>query len=299
MKGGITVPREMAGAIVAVVVLYKRGIARAESLATLIEGHSLALLQQVHLLVYANAWHPDDEIDASYVQEVQRLFASFEYIVDAGNAGIAKPYNLAWLNAIAHGCTWLLLLDQDTSLSENYIGRMLGGLDDATGAFRHVAAVVPQVVAGGQPLAPREGFFGAALFTQHDRLCEGEMLITINSGALIATKFVTDVGGFDGRYWLDGLDTWLFMKIYIAARPILLRPVRISPGLSLASVSYVDEQRMANIFKSEVALVRDFDIPLFRLKVLIGIIARLGRLLVARRWSHIRALISTAKGGFV
>lgn len=298
MKPGITIPLDLAGAIVAVVVLYRRGIAGAESLTTLIDGHTLPVLRQIHLFVYANAWHSHDEIDAKFIAKVQGLFASFEYVTDTDNAGIAKPYNLAWLNAVTHGCKWLLLLDQDTSLSGNYINRMLGGIDDDASAFSHVAAVVPQVMAGGQPLAPREGFFGAALFTERDRLCQGKLLITINSGALISIKFLTDLGGFDRRYWLDGLDTWLFMKIYVAARPILLRPVHISHSLSLASVSFVDEPRMANILKSEMALVRDFDMPIFRLKVLLGIVARLLRLLLARRWSHIRALISTAKGGF-
>src|ERR1700733_8624548 len=47
------------------------------------------------------------------------------YLWDRTNPGVANAYNLALAVAVERGIPWLLLLDQDTTLTRGYLAEML------------------------------------------------------------------------------------------------------------------------------------------------------------------------------
>lgn len=284
--------------IFAVIVLYKRSLQQAPSFASLLAQDQQAL-SRLHLLVWVNGG--DGGTGPGLDEDVKWRFASFEYLVSPANPGIARPYNTALARTPHLHCQWLLLLDQDSRFASGYISELLADIEGpraaaASDLVRHPAAVVPTIIAGGRVRSPRLGIVGKTLEASRDRLYCGELLTSINSGALVSVDFLQGLGGFDERYWLDGLDTWLFMKIREAKRPVLIKAARLQHDLSLASVAYVGEERMANIMRSEWMLLKEFRSLPFRLKLLLGVTARCLRLLAAGRWRHLRALLVASRG---
>ena len=104
--------------IVAVVVLYKRKPERSEtinSLATVFKRNP-ELLRSIRVLIWDNS---PTAIDPLYLP-----FAC-DYKHAGRNVGTSGAYNNAMEFADAQGSPWLLLLDQDTTLSDEFLPRML------------------------------------------------------------------------------------------------------------------------------------------------------------------------------
>src|ERR1035441_5233600 len=104
--------------ILIVVVCYKMAFNQSATLAGLC--HTFEnypeLLQTIGLLIWDNSPHPLGN---------PQLPVPFEYRHAGENLGVSGAYNRAMLVAEASGCPWLMFLDQDSTLTDNFLSRML------------------------------------------------------------------------------------------------------------------------------------------------------------------------------
>jgi GT2 family glycosyltransferase len=113
------------------------------------------------------------------------------------------------------GCPWLLLLDQDTSVPEGFLERMLEysiELQDET----RVATIVPFVRSHGKLVSPRQ-FGGIIRNQQIPKSVTGlfkEDAYATNSGTLMRVSALREVGGYSEEFWLDLSDAYVFQTLH-------------------------------------------------------------------------------------
>jgi GT2 family glycosyltransferase len=143
---------------------------------------------------------------------------TLHYVHDPANGGLAAAYNYALSRAEDTGYEWLLLLDQDTTLTSEFLAELM----DCANALRtedNVAAIVPKLVVRGTILSPAEHFLD---FIRHQfrnsvhTLGYKEVGIqpgrisAYNSGSTLNVRKLRSIGGFPGEFWLDYLDHAVF-----------------------------------------------------------------------------------------
>lgn len=137
------------------------------------------------------------------------------YFADEANSGLAKAYNRALEWAAQAESEWLLTLDQDTAVPAEFFERMAAAARAST-RYAGIAAIVPQIAAGGRQLSPNYFQFGAiprwyrAGYTGVPR----EPVFAFNSGAMLKVAALGQVGGYDSRFWLDDSDAMIFSRLH-------------------------------------------------------------------------------------
>lgn len=193
--------------ILAVVVRYKTPLADSETLKGLEESFRAQpdLAQHVAVLVWDNSPAPLDNPHLSF---------PFEYRHSAENLGVSGAYNRAMERAEALGCSWMLLLDQDTTLPAGYLAKML----DYSVRLRErseIAAVAPFLVDGDKTISPGILLFNRVklLKPPFEGVHPGRMYAA-NSGTLMKVGALKEIGGFDESFWLDLSDIVAFHLLY-------------------------------------------------------------------------------------
>ena len=276
--------------IYAVLVLYKKRLEQSRTFISLTRFGNSFIKSQLHLLIYENSANDKLRYGPKQSHVTGYGFASCERIFSEQNDGIAAPYNIAYLKAKKLECRWLLLLDQDSEFGEDFARSVLASAE--TLDSKDVAAVVPKIMVGSKVLAPRIGFLGTVLTNEGELQIQGRYVTTVNSGSLISIEFLGEIGGFDEKYWLDGLDTWLFMRIFKMNRAIIISPTILRHNLSLASNDGMTVDRMIGIVRSECQLWRDFANFGFRSRIALGIVKRSLRLIIRAKWTHLKSIIT-------
>ncbi len=194
--------------LLAVLVLYRcslRDSATWKSIHSQVND-ALTPVADFHLLVCMNG---TDEVSAEFTPD----WVEFASVRD--NHGLAWAYNYGLQQALQYGADWLLTLDQDTKLPEDFLLKM-SQRAQLLSENAQVAAIVPQLVSeSGRVHSPvvagklRErpvqvGFTG---------LIEGDVR-PFNSAALTRVSALRSIGGYDRRFWLDYLDHTVFRTLY-------------------------------------------------------------------------------------
>ncbi len=201
-------PGQRKHGILGVVVLYKCPPGQAPAIETLERSWSSYGKGglELCLMVYDNS---------PLMQRTKKSFPfAVKYLHDAANSGLAAAYNKALSTDLGNGPQWLLLLDQDTRLPDDFWEHVAAALN-AIGGEERVKAVVPRVSHQGHPVSPAR-FSGLGRIRPIPSPSTGMCLsriTAINSGTLVRKSFVEGLGGFDGRFRLDYLDHWLFAEI--------------------------------------------------------------------------------------
>jgi GT2 family glycosyltransferase len=135
------------------------------------------------------------------------------YLSDTSNPGLAKHYNTALKLAAERGIPWLMLFDQDTSPTEEYLQELLSLLDLLTGN-PDIVAILPKLHNGKKVQSPY------ALPTWSHKTVPAEqwgrsntVLHGFNSGAVLRVSTMCSVGGFCEEFPLDYLDYVTFTDI--------------------------------------------------------------------------------------
>src|SRR5690349_9074362 len=115
--------------LLVVIVLYKRSPAQSAACTT-INTILHSLPARPAIFIYDNS--PD-----STIMQVD----SITYRHDPANGGVSKAYNCASVHAQANAKSWLLLLDQDTSITVEF----LKSLASAVTAHPESVAFVPRI----------------------------------------------------------------------------------------------------------------------------------------------------------
>ncbi len=223
-------PPENAGptTILAVVVVYRMLPASSPSLLTLLQASAAATALPLRLSVLVADNTPGG-------QDPGELPPGVRYQAAPDNPGLARPYNEALAEAAAGGFEWLLTLDQDTHLPENF----LIGMEGYARRFRHVpeiGAVVPRVLDHGRSISPFRfagGFWPRVLPQQADGLAP-RFTSAINSASLLRVEAALAVGGYDPQFPLNNSDTSLFHRLDRAGKRIVVAGgVRVEHELAI------------------------------------------------------------------
>lgn len=194
--------------IVAVVVLYKRKPEASQTLISLAAefGRHPELLQSMQVLIWDNSPFRLDHLSLPF---------PFTYRHAEQNGGTSGAYNKAMEFAEAEHTPWLLLLDQDTTIAESFLARMLEYsrlLQDA----EEVGSVVPFVYSHGHLVSPRR----LRSFNRNMQIPLGfhgvfrEWGYAINSSALVRVAALREIGGYSEEFWLDLSDVYAFRQMF-------------------------------------------------------------------------------------
>jgi GT2 family glycosyltransferase len=149
-----------------------------------------------------------------------------------------------------------MLLDQDTDIGTGYFVELAERLTEFE-SDPTLAALAPKVYSNGQQVSPLEGWNRRPVSGQAPSR-PGAAVMAINSGLVVRREFVDKLGGFDQRFWLDGLDHWLLLSIRARGMHIRVMETRIGHDLSVAGEdTYVSADRYRNILAAEAILFRE------------------------------------------
>ncbi|MDR3326838.1 MAG: hypothetical protein LBT04_01675 [Prevotellaceae bacterium] len=241
-----------------ILVLYRTELQDSLSYLTLCE-HIHRLSVPYELLIYNNS----TEI---------KIKESTEYIVVNAekNNMLAQAYNYALERAVKNNRKWLLLLDQDTFLSEEYFER----LNVALNLQVKVAAILPVLKCKDKHLSPRSyssifGPWGKTNNIEESGIISNKMVSAFNSVAFLSINSLQETGGFSEEFPLDALDTHLFYKLSRNGGYFYLLDVVLQHNLSVLDYSkYMTKERYDSIVNAEYILSKQMGIiPLMTLKV--------------------------------
>ena len=230
----------MSPRIYAVLVLYKLTPAESsawQSLQTLAEAMPELCLPS--LLVFDNSPQP---------QHLGASALSAEYISDPANTGLTAAYNTALQRAVGGGFEWLLLLDQDTTLTAEYWSDLLATLPSLPS---DVAAVVPQLMEDGVAHSPTQ-----LLRLTHKPVQTAGLLpqpvTAYNSAAVLRVSALQTTGGFDDRFPMEYADHALFAGLQHKGYALWLLAAQVPHTLSTAQhLAAVSPARYAAMLSAE------------------------------------------------
>jgi GT2 family glycosyltransferase len=175
---------------------------------------------------------------------------------------------------------WLLLLDQDTSLSDEFLPRMLDysyQLQDSP----EVSSVAPFIYSHGEPVSPRLlGSFNRNLQLPlgYHGICRKKSY-AINSAALIRVAALRAIGGYSEEFWLDLSDVYAFQAMYRNGTYIYVASDLVLQH-SLSGMDYDREmtcERYRNFLAAESAYVDLYSSPIEQAAQLFRLFVRIFR----------------------
>lgn len=194
--------------VTVVIVLYRMTPLQAPALQSVIAARrSLSAdIGEVRILLWDNS--PGS-------QQEGELPAGVRYFADENNSGLATAYNRALELAVQQRSDWLLTLDQDTAVPEDFFLRMAAAARIST-RYAGIGAIVPQISAGNKQLSPNYFQFGALprWFRSGYIGVPGVPVFAFNSGAMLRVSALKQVGGYEPRFWLDDSDAMIFSKLH-------------------------------------------------------------------------------------
>jgi GT2 family glycosyltransferase len=245
--------------ILVIVVLYRRPpheSASLCSLAQILKDHP-ELTRNISLVLFDNS-------PQSQQPEVE-LNCPLLYKHDPANPGLAAAYNFALNLAGQKQCEWLLLLDQDTSLTTEFMielmecTRMLADRTD-------VSSIVPKLIVAGKIYSPAAHFIdqlrhqyrywrsGPGVSGNVHGIQEGR-LSAYNSGAALRVSALRSIGGFPAQFWLDYLDHAVFHTLHMSGYKMYVMRASVPHDSSQLNVSSVPVWRQRNILAAQTLFV--------------------------------------------
>lgn len=244
--------------ILAVVVLYNCELSQSQSVSSLFEilNENAELRKHFSLVLYDNSPQPQSHA----------MPADFpvHYVHDPSNGGLASAYNYALARAESEQREWLLLMDQDTSPTHEFILELL---EAAAGVHAQpdVAAIVPKLAVNGivhspaipfidqmrrQFLPTKEPIGRDVVGVLQQRMC------SYNSGSTLRVSAVRSVGGFPPEFWLDYLDHAVFHALFASGYRIYVMRATLAHDASYANIDRLPFWRMHNVLMAQTLYVK-------------------------------------------
>jgi len=276
--------------ILAVVVLYKVRAEQSQSFSSLqrLLAEDPEAARTIDLMVCDNT---------PYEQPQPAGFPGL-YVSDTTNPGLAKCYNLALRVAQERGATWLLLLDQDTTLTAEYLREIVAQTREQA-ADTGIVALVPKLIQDGVVQSPHtRPTYRHAKF---DRSVAGRYqgwLYAFNSASILRVAALEAIDGFPEQFWLDFLDHATFHRLQQAGGRLLVLDACLEHELSTNDIGKKDaasRKRYQNVLDAEHSFYRQYgsvaDRIFHRIRLLRGF---LGLLLKRRRPGEALVLLKAA-----
>ena len=237
--------------VLAVLVVYEKNLDDVSCWHTLLKllDNEDRLLKLDHILIYDNSKNPQN----LFIPSPQ--FITYKH--NPKNGGTAAAYSFAAGLANKLNINWLLLLDHDTRLPENYFSyaeNTIKKYDEE----KFIAALVPIVKHLDQVISPAKitslGSVIPLAKTNGKKLPEN--ITAISSGAFINSKALKEILPIPKELWLDYVDHWIFNKFYNLRYKILCFNSTIDHDLSIKSVKELTPLRIKSILDGEYMHVR-------------------------------------------
>lgn len=193
--------------ILAVMVRYKLPLSASDTMVGMegaLAGDPL-LRSDYHFLVWDNS--PDELLTGRP--------RCFEYVHSERNLGVSGAFNHAMEYAAGRGHEWMLLLDQDTKITADFLRTMLRWSRELEGR-PDIALIAPTVRVGKMVVSPRRQLFNRhRAYSETSPVVAGGEAFAINSGCLIRVAWLKEIGGFSNDFWLDYSDMYVCHQIYM------------------------------------------------------------------------------------
>ena len=155
--------------------------------------------------------------NGSNAEEVGRLRIirdqySFELIENRENLGIAEALNQGIRRARLNGHDWILLLDQDSTVTDRFVGEMFAAWEGHPERER-IASIHQRYVdplTGNEPAVRRAN--------------DGGPVVSLTSGALMPLWIFDKIGGFAEEYFIDCVDFEFCLRIRAAGYLVIDSP---------------------------------------------------------------------------
>lgn len=183
-----------------------------------------ALGTQLHHIVVV-----DNGSSGGAVQLLQALEARQDCTVirNHQNLGIAAALNLGVTFAMEAGFDWIATFDQDSRVSDGFIGQMLASFQQASHP-ETIAIVAPTYI-------DRESGVHGPLM----RARSGEILHTMTSGSMMPSSAIGILGAFDESLYMDYVD----IEFCLRARRKGMRIIQ-SPAILFHSLGRITNHRL-------------------------------------------------------
>jgi GT2 family glycosyltransferase len=243
--------------ILAVVVLYNRELSRSQSFTSLsgILNANPGLAKHFSLVVYDNSPQAQSPVSADFPAH---------YVHDPSNGGLASAYNYALARAESEQREWLLLLDQDTSPTQEFLFELLQTAT-ALQATAEVAAIVPKLMVNGGIHSPdsefiqliRRQFQSPKPPIAHDLVgIQQQPLCAYNSGSTLRVSALRAIGGFPPEFWLDYLDHAVYHALYVRGYRTHLMLATLAHDASYSDLESVPFWRLHNVLTAQTLYVK-------------------------------------------
>nr|WP_255091690.1 glycosyltransferase [Vibrio aestuarianus] len=135
---------------------------------------------------------------------------SVDVIYSNINVGLSKAQNIAIKQALNEGADWVLTLDDDSDISDDFVANMLEVCD---GSDLNVGAVVPIVKDQNSNQTSRFILAG----NKFQKVVPGnkslEVLVAISSGMLIKRSVFNEIGFMNEDYFIDYIDIDFSLRV--------------------------------------------------------------------------------------
>lgn len=220
--------------ITIIIVLFKKKISESISYIKLSEYLTNSSLKY-NLIIYNNS----PEITIEPIDEITIINSN-------KNGKLPEAYNFALNTAIQNNSKWLLLLDQDTEITNEYIIELEKTINTING--NKIVAIVPKLVDNETLLSPKTiSKFGWWENDIKNNGVQSGRVVAFNSLSLLKVDFLKNLGGFSKKYPLDMLDHWYYNQIYLQKKKVYVLDSFIQHSLSFQN------------YENEVSITRHID----------------------------------------
>ncbi|QDK70473.1 glycosyltransferase [Lactococcus protaetiae] len=195
--------------------------------------------KQLNLIIFDNGIEnfTDEKLPDDFAS------VSYQFNTDKNERGTRIAYQYALTNM--HD-SWLMLLDDDTLLTENYVKDLLTEMSTAV-----VDAFCPQIFDEKIQISPTDSETIENLYFPKKPGIYTENITGISSGLVLSKKFMTEIDGFTKEFPLDYLDHWIFWQLRQHKKRIKIIDEKIQHQLSVQHLTGLSKERFAKIFTAE------------------------------------------------
>lgn len=194
--------------------------------------------------------------NSSKRQAAEFLDERFVYHFAGENLGLARAYNYVWPKSMAAGCEWLITLDQDTTITGEYLNILVRNM---VNNIEKLGIIAPEIYDKGQQISPVYSNTLRPLKKALPKSGEYDRdIMVINSGAAVRITALKQIDGYNEFFSLDYLDHWLCWELLNHNYHIRVVATKLEHDLSVLDYSKMDIDRYKQILEAEYCYYYDY-----------------------------------------
>jgi len=226
-------------------VAYGKEFTQTESFKRL-DNLSSSIKRSLNLIVFDNGRREVTEY------KIPEGFSSVNYYFN--NEMIERGTRIAYQYAFDNMTdSWLMLLDDDTAITDNYILKVLKEISNT-----QVDALCPLIFDGQVQLSPTDSDTVKSLNFPKESGIYSKNITGISSGLVLSKQFMLEIGGFTREFPLDYLDHWVFWQLRDRKKKIKVIDEIVQHQLSVQRLTELSENRFYSIFSSEYLFYKKY-----------------------------------------